>query len=83
MRILQRDIPENIIDENLYRLEKIKLIDKRQHNANIGYDFYYELSNSQTLKLCFIPLKEKVLLVNAFLRNRKWQNSIKFVRNKR
>ena len=76
-RIIERDIQEELIDKTLLSIEKIKLIDKRKHKKDIGYDLYYELSNSQTLKLCFIPLQDKTLLVNAILRYRKWQSSIR------
>jgi len=78
-RIAERDIPEELVDKTIPQINKIKLIDKRKHVKDIGYDLYYELSSSQTLKLCFIPLKNKTLLVNAILRNRRWQNSIRYL----
>ncbi len=76
-RLIMRDLPEELVDKTLPQKDKIKLIDKRKHKIDVGYDFYYELSNSQTLKLCFIPLNDKTLLVNAILRHRKWQGSIR------
>ncbi len=82
-RILFRDLEEKFVDEIVPLFDKVKLIDKRKHRKDIGYDFYYELSKSRTLKLCFIPLKNKVLLINAILRHRKWQNSIKILKKKK
>lgn len=82
-RIILRDIPEEFIDKTFPLVEKIKLIDKRKHKKDFGYDLYYELSNSKTLKLCFIPLKNITLLINAMLRYRKWQGSLKFLSRKR
>ncbi len=79
IRVIERDIQGELIDTNINKSEKIKLIDKRKHKKDMGYDLYYELSNNQTLKLCFIPLKDKTLLINAILRHRKWQSSIRFL----
>ena len=76
-KIFERNISEDLINDTFPLVDKIKLIDKRKHKTNFGYDFYYELSNSRTLKLCFVLLNGKVLLVNAILRHRKWQGSIK------
>lgn len=76
-RLIFRDLSEELVDKTLSQKEKIKLIDKRKHKREIGYDLYYELSNSRTLKLCFIPLDDKSLLINAILRHRKWQGSIR------
>ena len=81
-RILLRDLPEELVDKTFPQVEKIKLIDKRKHKKDIGYDLYYELSNSRTLKLCFIPLKDKTLLINAILRYRKWQGSIRLLKRR-
>lgn len=78
-RLIFRDLDEELVDKTLPQKEKIKLIDKRKHKTDIGYDFYYELSGSRTLKLCFIPLNNKTLLINAILRHRKWQSSIRFL----
>lgn len=78
-RIILRDVSEELIDRTLLKKDKIKLIDKRKHKKDIGYDLYYELSRSRTLKLCFIPLNNKTLLINAILRHRRWQGSIKFL----
>jgi len=78
-RLVFRDLDEEIVDKILLQKEKIKLIDKRKHRADIGYDFYYELSGNRTLKLCFIPLDNKTLLINAILRHRRWQGSIRFL----
>jgi len=76
-RIIFRDLNEEIVDEIFSQKDKIKLIDKRKHKRDIGYDFYYELSGSRVLKLCFIPLDNKTLLINAILRHRRWQGSIR------
>jgi len=76
-RLIMRDLSEELVDQILLQKEKIKLIDRRKHKKDIGYDLYYELSNSQTLKLCFIKLEDKTLLINAILRHRKWQGSIR------
>jgi hypothetical protein len=76
-RLIMRDIPKELVDKTLPQKDKIKLIDKRKHKKDIGYDLYYELSGSRTLKLCFIPLNNKTLLVNAILRHRRWQGSIR------
>ena len=81
-RLIFRDLSENLVDEILPQKDKIKLIDKRKHKKDAGYDLYYELSRNKTLKLCFIPLKDTVLLINAILRVRKWQGSIKFLNRK-
>lgn len=78
-RLLMRDLDERLVDETLFQKDKIKLVDKRKHKNDVGYDLYYELSGSKTLKLCFILLQDKILLVNAILRHRKWQSSIKFL----
>jgi len=78
-RIILRDIDEELIDKILPQKDKIKLIDKRKHKKDIGYDLYYELSGNRTLKLCFILLNDKTLLINAILRHRRWQSSIKFL----
>ncbi|MBR9701721.1 hypothetical protein GOV13_02255 [Candidatus Pacearchaeota archaeon] len=81
IRIYQRDVEEEFIDEILPQFEKVKLIDKRKHKkGDIGYDLYYELSNSRTLKLCFILKGNKVLLVNAILRLRRWQSHLRLRR---
>jgi len=76
-RLLMRDLDEELVDKILPQNNKIKLIDKRKHKKDIGYDLYYELSGNRTLKLCFIPLDNKSLLINAILRHRKWQGSIR------
>ena len=76
-RIILRDLSEELVDETFPQKNKIKLVDKRKHKKDIGYDLYYELSGTRTLKLCFIPLNNKVLLVNAILRHRRWQGSIR------
>ena len=76
-RIIIRNLDENLINQTFPQKGKIKLIDKRKHKKDIGYDFYYELSRNQILKLCFIPLDNKTLLVNAILRHRKWQGSLR------
>ena len=76
-RLLMRDLSEELVDETFPQKDKIRLIDKRKHKRDIGYDLYYELSGSRTLKLCFIPLDNKTLLINAILRHRKWQGSIR------
>ncbi|MAH07978.1 hypothetical protein CMI38_07055 [Candidatus Pacearchaeota archaeon] len=81
-RILIRDIPESLINKTLPKRELIKLIDKRQHKKDIGYDFYYYLSNTKNLKLCFIPSTNKTLLINAILIRRKWQNLIKSIKRR-
>ena len=81
-RILERDVSEELVDKTLHKLEIVKLIDKRRHTQDVGYDLYYELSSSQTLKLCFIPLFDKTLLVNAILRHRKWQSSLRELRRR-
>ena len=81
-RILERDVSEELVDKTLHKLEIVKLIDKRRHTQDVGYDLYYDLSGNRTLKLCFIPVDNKILLINAILRNRKWQGSIRFL-NKR
>ena len=78
-RLIFRDLDEELINKTLFQEDKIKLIDKRQHKKDIGYDLYYELSGNKTLKLCFIILKDKVLLVNAILRHRRWQSSLRFL----
>lgn len=78
-RIILRDLDEKFIDEIFLKKDKIKIIDKRKHKKDAGYDLYYELSGSKTLKLCFIPLDNKTLFINAILRHRKWQNSIRFL----
>jgi len=78
-RLLMRDLNEELVDKTLPQKDKIKLIDKRQHKKDIGYDLYYELSGSRTLKLCFIPLNDRTLLINAILRHRKWQGSIRYL----
>ena len=78
-RLIFRDLSEELVDKTLPQRDKIKLIDKRKHKKDIGYDFYYKLSGSKTLKLCFIPLNNKTLLINAILRHRKWQGSIRFL----
>ena len=78
-RIIFRDLSENLVDEILPQKDKIKLVDKRKHKKDVGYDLYYELSRNRTLKLCFIPLKDTTLLINAILRDRKWQGSIRFL----
>ena len=72
-----RDISKELVDKTLPQFEKIRLIDKRKHEKDVGYDLYYELSNARTLKLAFIPLKNKTLLINAILRHRKWQGAIR------
>lgn len=82
-RIILRDVPEELIDKTFPLVEKIKLIDKRKHKKDIGYDLYYKISNTRTLKLCFIPLKNKTLFVNAILRYRKWQGSIRTLDRRR
>lgn len=82
-RLLMRDLSEEIIDETFPQKDKIRLIDKREHKKDIGYDLYYELSGSRTLKLCFIPLDNKTLLINAILRHRKWQGSIRHLDRRR
>lgn len=76
-RLILRDLDENLINQIFPQKDKIKLIDKRKHKKDIGYDFYYELSGNQILKLCFIPLDKRTLLVNAILRHRKWQGSLR------
>jgi len=76
-RLFMRDLSEELVDKTLPQKDKIKLIDKRQHKKDIGYDLYYELSGSRTLKLCFIPLNNITLLINAILKYRKWQGSIR------
>jgi len=78
-RIILRDIDEELIDKTFPQKDKIKLVDKRKHKKDIGYDLYYELSGNRTLKLCFIPLDNKTLLINAILRHRRWQGSIRFL----
>ena len=78
-RLIFRDLSESLVDEILPQKNKIKLVDKRKHKNNIGYDLYYELNRNKTLKLCFIPLKNATLLINAILRDRKWQGSIRFL----
>jgi len=84
IRIIQRDISERLINETFPLFKKIKLIDKRKHKkGDLGYDLYYKLSNSKTLKLCFIVKNKKILLVNAMLRHRKWQGSIRLSSNRR
>ena len=79
-RLIFRDLSEELVDKTFSQKDKIKLIDKRKHKKDIGYDLYYELSGSRTLKLCFISLKKVILLVNAILRHRRWQGSIRFLR---
>ena len=81
-RILFRDLEEEFVNKTLPVFDKVRLVDKRKHKRDIGYDFYYELSKSKTLKLCFIPLKNKAFLVNAILRHRRWQSSIKVLRKR-
>jgi hypothetical protein len=81
-RIIIRNIPELLVDETLPRIELIKLIDKRQHKKDVGYDFYYYLSNTKNLKLCFIPSTNKTLLINAILIHRKWQSLIKSIKRR-
>ncbi len=81
-RLLMRDLNEELVDKTLPQKDKINLIDKRQHKKDIGYDLYYELSGNRNLKLCFIPLSDRTLLINAILRYRKWQGSIRHL-NKR
>ncbi|MFH1592378.1 MAG: hypothetical protein ABIB47_03350 [Candidatus Woesearchaeota archaeon] len=78
-----RDLDEDLVDDTMPQKDKIKLIDKRKHKKDIGYDLYYELSNSRTLKLCFIPLDNKTLLINAILRYQKWQGSIRPLNRRR
>ena len=82
-RLVMRDLDEELVDKTMFKKELIKLIDKRQHKKDIGYDLYYELSNSRTLKLCFIHLDNKTLLINAILRHRKWQGSIRSLSKRR
>lgn len=81
-RLIMRNLSEELVDKTLSQKDKIKLIDKRKHKIDVGYDLYYELSGSQTLKLCFIPLNDKTLLINAILRYRKWQGSIRHLNRK-
>jgi len=76
-RLFLRDISEELVDDTFPQKDKLKLVDKRKHKKDVGYDLYYELSSSRTLKLCFIPLETKSLLINAILRDRKWQGSIR------
>ena len=79
-RIHQRNIDEEFVNRIMLKFERVKLIDKRLHKkGDVGYDFYYELDNSRTLKLCFIVEGNKVLLVNAILRLRIWQSNIKIL----
>jgi len=81
-RLILRDLSEELIDEIFPQKDRIKLIDKRKHKRDIGYDFYYQLNGNRTLKLCFIPLKNTGLLINAILRCRKWQSSIRFLKRR-
>lgn len=76
-RILFRDIDEELINKIFPLSEKIKLINKRKHKEDIGYDIHYELEPLKTLILGFIPLRDKTLLINAIIRYRRWQSSIK------
>ncbi len=78
-RLIMRDLSEELVDKTLPQKDKIKLIDKRKHKRDIGYDLYYEISGSRTLKLCFIPINNKSLLINAILRHRRWQGSIRLL----
>lgn len=78
-RLILRDLDEELVDKIFPQKDKVKLIDKRKHKKDIGYDLYYELSGNRTLKLCFIPLDNKTLLINAILRHRRWQGSIRFL----
>ncbi len=76
-RLIFRDLEEELVDKTFPKFEKIKLIDKRKHKNDFGYDLHYKLSRSRTLKLCFIPIDDKSLLINVILNHRRWQNSIK------
>lgn len=76
-RILFRNIDEELIDQTLPLSEKIKLINKRKHKKDVGYDLHYELESLKTLILSFIPLNDKTLLINAIIRYRRWQSSIR------
>lgn len=80
-RLLFRDLDERLIDKIFPQKEKIKLVDKRKHRKDVGYDLHYKLSRNRTLKLCFILLDNKTLFVNAILRHRKWQGSVKTLSN--
>ena len=81
-RLIMRDLSEEFIDKTFSQKEKIKLIDKRKHKKDIGYDFYYELSRTKTLKLCFIFFEDKTLLINGILMHRRWQGSIKLLKRR-
>jgi len=82
--IYGRDVDEEFIDETFHKFNLVRLINKRRHEkGDIGYDFYYEISKSRTLIICLIPLKDKILMINAIDRKRKWQDSIISSSNKR
>ena len=36
-RIFLRDVPEELVDQTLPLIDKVRLIDKRQHKRDIGY----------------------------------------------
>ena len=76
-RLLMRDLSEELVNKILPQKDRIKLIDKRKHKKDIGYDLYYELNKTQTLKLCFIHSSNKILLVNAILKHMKWKSLIR------
>lgn len=77
-RLISRDISEDLADKTINQYDKVKVIDKRLHvNEDIGYDLYYTLSNTRTLKLGFIIKKDVILLCNVFLLLQRWQSFIR------